>query len=250
MLMDLAPCIFLLCMIDIGMHIALERPIAAGRVRLQPTARVDGEVRRLLHGLHGNIFGRLEDDRPLATDPGDERRTVFVVVSPPGLALLAAPTRSAAQMLFPALLRLPLLASGVREFIRFHGALHLPRQLVGQGGIAQAPAPAIARADMDAHLPGDAPRRARQTEQKGGEHPVREGALAAVQACAREVIEGALAVPLFTAVAFQARLVVIRSPGTHVVALTSGALQGPIFPAQRMDVSLTRSLNLSEFVDG
>jgi hypothetical protein len=33
---------------------------------------------------------------------------------------------------------------------------------------------------MDAHLPGDAPRRARQTEQKGGENPVREGALAAV----------------------------------------------------------------------
>src|SRR5215831_16532804 len=53
------------------MHIALERPIAAGRVRIQPTARVDGEVRRLLHGLHGEIFGRLEDDRPLAADPRD-----------------------------------------------------------------------------------------------------------------------------------------------------------------------------------
>ena len=58
------------------MHIALERPIAAGRVRIQPTARVDGEVRSLLHGLYGEIFGRLDDDRPLATDPGDDRRTV------------------------------------------------------------------------------------------------------------------------------------------------------------------------------
>jgi hypothetical protein len=71
---------------------------------------------------------------------------------------------------------------------------------------------------------------------------VREGALAAVQECAREVIEGALAVLLFTAVAFQSRLVVIRPPGADVVALTSGALQGPIFPAQRMDVSLTCSV--------
>ena len=57
-----------------------------------------------------------------------------------------------------------------------------------------------------------------------------EGTLAAVQECAREVIEGALAVLLFTAVAFQSRLVVIRPPETNVVALTSGALQGPIFP--------------------
>ena len=65
MLMDLAPCIFLLRMIDIGMHIARERPIAAGRVRIQPTARVHGEVRRLLHCLYSEIFGRLEDDRCL-----------------------------------------------------------------------------------------------------------------------------------------------------------------------------------------
>ena len=50
-------------------------------------------------------------------------------------------------------------------------------------------------------------------------------ALAAVQKCAREVIEGALAIFLFTAVAFESRLVVIRAPGTDVVALTAGALQ-------------------------
>src|SRR5919204_3736972 len=98
--MDLPPCIFLLRMIDIVMHIALQCTIGARRVRGEPTARVDGEVRRLLHGLHGEIFGRLDDDRSLATDPGNDRRTVFVVVPPPGLALLAAPTRSAAQMFF------------------------------------------------------------------------------------------------------------------------------------------------------
>jgi hypothetical protein len=71
---------------------------------------------------------------------------------------------------------------------------------------------------------------------------VHQRALAAVQERAREIIEGALAVLLFTAVAFQSGLVVIDAPGTDVVALTSGALQGPIFPAQRMDISVTRAL--------
>ena len=66
-----------------------------------------------------------------------------------------------------------------------------------------------------------------------------ERALAAVQERARKVIEGTLAGLLFTAVALQSGLVVIRAPGADVVALTSGALQGPIFPPQRMDVGLT-----------
>ncbi len=65
-----------------------------------------------------------------------------------------------------------------------------------------------------------------------------ERALAAVQECAREVIEGALAGLLFTAVALQSRLVVICPPGTNIVALTSGTLEGTIFPPQRMDVRL------------
>src|SRR5215475_6998943 len=93
---------------------------------------------------------------------------------------------------------------------------------------------------MDSQLPGDAPRRARQTEQKGGENPVRQRALAAVQERAREIIEGALAGLLFTAVAFQAGLVVIDAPGTNVVALTPRTLEGPIFPAQPMEVGLAR----------
>jgi len=69
---------------------------------------------------------------------------------------------------------------------------------------------------------------------------VHERALAAIQERAREVIEGALATLLFAAVAFQARLGVIGTPGPDVVALTPRTLEGPVFPAQRMDVGLTR----------
>src|ERR671937_766975 len=72
-LVDIPTHVFLLCVIDALMYIALERPIAAGRVGVEPTARSDSEVRRLLHRLHREISGRVEDDRPLATDPGDNR---------------------------------------------------------------------------------------------------------------------------------------------------------------------------------
>jgi hypothetical protein len=44
---------------------------------------------------------------------------------------------------------LALLTSGVIELIRFNGALQLTIGLIGDGGIAQPPAPAIARAAMD-----------------------------------------------------------------------------------------------------
>ena len=66
-----------------------------------------------------------------------------------------------------------------------------------------------------------------------------EGALAAVQEGAREVMEGARAGLLFTPRALQARLVVLCPPGTTMVALTSGTLEGTIVPPQRMDVGLT-----------
>jgi hypothetical protein len=69
---------------------------------------------------------------------------------------------------------------------------------------------------------------------------VHDRALAAVQERSREVIEGALAGFLFTAIAFQAGLVVVGAPRTDVVALTPRTLEGPIFPAQRMEVGLTR----------
>jgi hypothetical protein len=51
-------------------------------------------------------------------------------------------------------------------------------------------------------------------------------------------MKGALATLLFTAVAFQAGLGMVRPPGSDVEALTPGTLEGPIFPAQRMDVGL------------
>jgi hypothetical protein len=49
-------------------------------------------------------------------------------------------------------------------------------------------------------------------------------ALAAIQECAGEVIEGAVADFLFTAVAFESGLVVVRPPRSDVEALTSGTL--------------------------
>jgi hypothetical protein len=101
---------------------------------------------------------------------------------------------------------------------------------------------------MDPELSGDTPRGTRQAQQEGCQDPVHERALAAVQERAREVIEGTLAGLLFTAVALQSGLVVIRAPGADVVALTSGALQGPIFPPQRMDVGLTL-VDVKELVD-
>ena len=89
----------------------------------------------------------------------------------------------------------------------------------------------IAGADMDPQLSGNAARGTRQAQQKGSEKPVCEGALIAVQERAREVIEGARAALLFTAVAFQSRLVMVRTPRTDVVALTAGTLEWTIFPS-------------------
>src|SRR5262252_10458239 len=157
MLMDLPAGILLLRVIDIVMHIALQRAIAAGRIRVQPTARVDGEVSGLLHGLHGEIAGRLEDDRPLATDPGDNRWPIFVIMAPAWLALLATPTCTAAQRLLSTSFCLSLIASGVREVVGFDRPSQLPPDLIGQGRIAQPPAPAIPRADMHAQLSGNTP---------------------------------------------------------------------------------------------
>src|SRR5262245_1535546 len=123
--MDLPACILLLRVIGIVMHIALQRAIAADRIRVQPTARLDGEVSSLLHGFHCEIAGRLDDDSPLATDPGDNCGPVFIVVPPTGLAFLAAPTCAAAQRLFPTVFRLAFLTRGVIEVIRFNSALSL-----------------------------------------------------------------------------------------------------------------------------
>jgi hypothetical protein len=83
-------------MIDELGLVALHRPIAARRVGIEPTARLDRQVCYLLHCLHGAVFGRLEDDSALTTDPGDDRGLVFVIMPPAGLTLLAATPRSTA----------------------------------------------------------------------------------------------------------------------------------------------------------
>ena len=77
------------------MHIALQGSIAARRVGVETTARVHGEVSRLLDCLHGEIAGRLEDDRPLPADPGANRRPILVIMAPPGLTFLTTATRTA-----------------------------------------------------------------------------------------------------------------------------------------------------------
>src|SRR5919197_1374908 len=111
--MDLPTGIFLLRMIDVLVEVSLQRPIATGRIGIQATPHLDSQISRFLHRLHREIFGRLDDHSPLPTDPGDDRGPVFVIMAPPGLAFLAATTRSATQMFLPALFRLPLLARGV-----------------------------------------------------------------------------------------------------------------------------------------
>src|SRR5215471_1798761 len=150
--MHLTPGVFFLGVIDECVHVALERPIAARRVRVEPTAHLHGEVGRLLHRLDGEIFRRMDDYCPLATDPRDDRGPIFVVVPPPGLTFLAAPPRAASQCLLPALACLALLSSHVIQLIRLHSTLHLPIRLVGDSRIAQPPAPAIARPTMDPQL--------------------------------------------------------------------------------------------------
>src|SRR4029453_1900004 len=135
------------------MLIAHQRPVAAGRIRIELTACLDCDVSRLLYRLHREIFGRLDDDRPLATDPGNNGGPVFVVMATAGLAFLTATTWLATQRLLPTPFGLPLVAGGMVEVIRFHRAFQLAMHLVRHRGIPQPPAPTIASADMDSHFP-------------------------------------------------------------------------------------------------
>src|SRR5919108_4319149 len=164
--------IFLLRMIDELVEIALQRPIAAGGVGVEPTPGLDGAVGGLLHSLHGKIARRLDDDRPLATDPGDDRGPVFVVVAPTGLAFLPTATCAAPQRLLATALRLSLVAGSMVEVIGFHRALQPTIGFVGDGGIPEPPAPAITGPTMDPQLSGNTPRRTRETEQKRRQNPV------------------------------------------------------------------------------
>src|SRR4029434_10788775 len=95
--MHLPPGVFPLRMIDVLVEITLQRPIAARRIGIQATARVDGEVGRVLHRLDGKVPRRLDHDTSLAAHPGDNRGALFVIMAPTVLTFLAAPTRSATQ---------------------------------------------------------------------------------------------------------------------------------------------------------
>src|SRR5262245_12935747 len=101
--MHVTTCIFLLGMIDELMDVAFHCPITAGRVGGEPTARLHGEVRGLLHRLHREIFGHVDNDSSLSTDPGDDCWSVFVIMPSAGLAFLPTATRSAPQRLLPTL---------------------------------------------------------------------------------------------------------------------------------------------------
>jgi hypothetical protein len=129
-LVHVPTCILLLRVIDQLMHVVFQRPIAAARVGVEPTTRLRCEVGSFLHCLDSEIAGRLQDDSALATDPGDDCRSVFVIMVPTGLTLLAATTRSTPQVLFSSVLGLSLLARGVIEFISFDRAVHLPSNAI------------------------------------------------------------------------------------------------------------------------
>src|SRR5262249_21960367 len=61
-LMHVPTRILLLRMIDELVDVARQRSITAGRVRIEPTARVHSEVSGFLHRLDREISGRLEED--------------------------------------------------------------------------------------------------------------------------------------------------------------------------------------------
>src|SRR4030095_3375104 len=118
---------------------------------------------------------------------------ILVVVPPTRFTLLAALTCPASQGLFSAVLRLALLAGSVIEVIGFDCAVHLTLHLIGQGRIADPPAPARARPAMDPYFPRNTPGRTGKAQQKGREYPVRQWPLALVQQGLGEVVEGTLA---------------------------------------------------------
>ena len=220
--------VFFLGMLDIVMLIARQGPRGARRVRVEPPARLDRQVGRLLPRLDRAICGRLEDDRPLPADPRDNGGPIFVLRTPTGLALLAAPPRTAAQRLLPALRRLPLGARGVGEVLRIHRACELARHLGGHGRMAEPPAPARARAAMAPHLPRHAPGRPGKAPQAGRQSPGRERSRALVQQGRGEVVAGALAAG--APGALTPGPIVVLAPRIDIVTVAPGTLEWAICP--------------------
>jgi hypothetical protein len=225
-------------LVDDRRRITCQGPIAAGRVGIESTPRVHRDSGGLLYRLHHHISGRLEDDSPVPADPRDARGPVVVVVTPSGLAFRASTPWLASPRVLPARLGWSLMARGVGEVIGVDRPVPLPTARIRPGGMTSPPAPAIAGADMDPSRPGHAARGTPPAPQEDAEHPVRQRPLAVVPQRAGEPSAGALAV--FATGAVQARLVMVGAPGTAGVALTSGAWQRTVFPAQRMHGGLTR----------
>src|ERR671922_287375 len=125
------------------MLITRDQPVAAGRVRIQPTAGLHGEVGGLLHRLDRKVPCRVDHDATLMADPGDNGRPIFVVMAPPGLAFLATPPWLAAQRFRPAFLGLSLVSGGVIEVIGFDRPFQLTADFIGESRIAQPRAPRI-----------------------------------------------------------------------------------------------------------
>ena len=111
--------VFLLRVMHCVMLIARDQPVAAGRVRIELTAGLHGEVGGLLHCLDRQVPGRVDHDATLTAHPGDNRGPIFVVMAPPGLAFLAAPPWRAAQRFRPARLGLSLVSGGMIKVIGF-----------------------------------------------------------------------------------------------------------------------------------
>jgi len=99
---------------------------------------------------------------------------------------------------------------------------------------------------MDSHLPGNAPRRAGETQEKRRQYPVRERPFALMQQGIGQVIEGTLAA--VAPVTFASGAVVVRPPRIDVLALAPGTLECAIFPSQRVDVGLAL-IDVEELVE-
>jgi hypothetical protein len=196
--------------------------------------------------LDSEISGRLYDDGALATDPGDDRRPVFVVMTPAGLTLLASTPWSTSSRLWSALFGLAFMPTDVVELIRFNYACQVTIGLVGGGSITEPPAPAKTGPALDAQLSGNPLRRTRETEQNRRQNPGQQRSLTLVQQGIGEVVEGALAA--VTPVTFTPVSIVVISPRIDVLALAPGTLEWTIVPPQRMDVDLTLG-DVKELVD-
>src|SRR5437660_12815415 len=89
-LMHVSTRLFLLRVVHRVMLIARYQPVAAGRVRVEPTAGLHRDVGGLLHRLDRTVPRCLDHDTALATHPGDNGGPILVVMAPSGLAFLAA----------------------------------------------------------------------------------------------------------------------------------------------------------------